>query len=70
MLIFFLIFAQNIDCGYTLEPPRRGESMFWTKNKETRYTPAYPLLYYMKVGFKGIFIARTCFPDDENNTLY
>ena len=32
--IFFLIFAQNIDCGYTLEPPRRGgsneypESMF------------------------------------------
>ena len=31
----FLIFAQNIDCGYTLEPPRRGgsneypQSMFW-----------------------------------------
>ena len=22
----FLIFAQNIDCGYTLEPPRRGDS--------------------------------------------
>ena len=22
----FLIFAQNIDCGYTLEPPRRGSS--------------------------------------------
>ena len=21
----FLIFAQNIDCGYTLEPPRRGD---------------------------------------------
>ena len=20
--IFFLIFAQNIDCGYSLEPPR------------------------------------------------
>ena len=35
----FLIFAQNIDCGYTLEPPRRGgsnkypQSMFWRKNK-------------------------------------
>ena len=34
----FLIFAQNIDCGYTLEPPRRGgsneypQSMFWSKN--------------------------------------
>ena len=23
---FFLIFAQNMDCGYTLEPPQRGGS--------------------------------------------
>ena len=44
----FLILAQNIDCGYTLEPPRRGGSneypqfMFWSKNKKNRYTPAYP----------------------------
>ena len=46
----FLIFAQNIDCGYTLEPPRRGrggsneypQSMFWSQNKKNRYTPAYP----------------------------
>ena len=44
----FLIFAQNIDCGYTLEPPRRGgsneypQSMFWNKNKKNRYTLAYP----------------------------
>ena len=35
--IIFLIFAQNIDCGYSLEPPRRGgsneylQSMFLTK---------------------------------------
>ena len=38
----FLIFAQNIDCGYTLEPPRRGgsneypQSRFWSKNKNQR----------------------------------
>ena len=38
----FLIFAQNIDCGYTLEPPRRGgsneypQSMFWSKNNKNR----------------------------------
>ena len=38
----FLIFAQNIDCGYTLEPPRRGgsneypQSMFWSKNEKNR----------------------------------
>ena len=44
----FLIFAQNIDCGYTLEPPGRGgsneypQSMFWSKNKKNRHTPAYP----------------------------
>ena len=36
----FDMFAQNIDCGYTLEPPRRGgsneypQSMFWIKNKK------------------------------------
>ena len=24
--IFFLISAQNIDCGYSLEPPQRGGS--------------------------------------------
>ena len=38
----FLIFAQNIDCGYTLEPPCRGgsnvypQSMFWRKSKNQR----------------------------------
>ena len=40
ILIFFLIFARNIDCGYTLEPPRRGgsneypQTRLWTKNKK------------------------------------
>ena len=35
--LFFLVLLQNIDCGYSLEPPRRGgsnvypQSMFWTK---------------------------------------
>ena len=47
MFDFFLIFAQNIDCGYMLEPPRRGgsneypQTMFWSENKKNRYTPAY-----------------------------
>ena len=36
----FNIFAQNINCGYTLEPPRRGgsneypQSVFWSKNNK------------------------------------
>ena len=37
--------------------------MFWSKNKKNRYTPANPSFFYIKVGFKGVFIARTCFPD-------
>ena len=38
--IIFLISAQNIDCGYSLEPPRRGgsneypQSMFLSRNKK------------------------------------
>ena len=65
MSAIFLIFAQNIDCGYTLEPPRRGgttkypQSMFWSKNKKNRYTPV--LLYKSRVC--GVYISRTCFPD-------
>ena len=44
----FNIFAQNIDCGYELEPPRRDgsneypQSMFWIKNKKNRHTPVNP----------------------------
>ena len=36
----FNMFAQNIDCGYTLEPPNRGgsnnypQSMFMIKDKK------------------------------------
>ena len=57
-MIFFLIFAQNIDCGYTLEPPRRGgsneypQSMFWSKNKKKRFTPANPS-FAIKSGVQG-----------------
>ena len=53
------IFAQNIDCGYTLEPPRpldqprRGgsneypHSMFWSKNKKKIGIPQHtPVLLY------------------------
>ena len=36
-LDIFLIFAQNIDCGYKLEYP---QSMFWNK-KDIRWT-CYP----------------------------
>ena len=47
-LNFFHISAQNIDCGYSLEPPRRGGSneypqyMFLSRNKKKMYTPVKP----------------------------
>ena len=58
----FHISAQNIDCGYSLEPPRRGgsneypQSMFLSRNKKNNVYPCEPQFYYIKVGFKGVKI--------------
>ena len=58
----FHISAQNIDCGYLLEPPRRGGSneypqfMFLSRNKKNNVYPCKPKFYYIKVGFKGVNI--------------
>ena len=58
----FHISAQNIDCGCSLEPPRRGssneypQSMFLSRNKKTNVYPREPQFYYIKVGFKGVRI--------------
>ena len=44
----FQISAQNIDCGYSLEPPRRGgsneypQSMFLAEILKIMYTPVNP----------------------------
>ena len=58
----FLISAQNIDCGYSLEPPRQGgsneytQSMFLSRNKKNNTYPCKPQFYYIKMGFKGVKI--------------
>ena len=55
----FHISAQNIDCGYSLEPPRRGgsneypQSMFLSKNLKINVYSYESQFYYIKVGFKG-----------------
>ena len=47
----FHISAQNIDCGYLLEPPRRGgsneypQSMFLSRNKKNTAYPCKPQFY-------------------------
>ena len=69
ILIFFHISAQNIDCGYPLEPPRRGgsngypQSMFWSRNKKNNLYPCKPQFYFIKVGSKGVNIIKACFRD-------
>ena len=58
----FHISAQNIDCGSSLEPPRRGgsneypQSMFLIRNKKNNAHPCKPQFYNIKVGLKGVKI--------------
>ena len=48
----FHISAENIDYGYSLEPPRRGgsneypQSMFLSRNKKNKFTP---VLYSLNI---------------------
>ena len=62
LIFFFYISAKNIDCGYLLEPPRRGgsneypQSMFLSRNKKDNIYPCKPQFYYTKVGFKRVKI--------------
>ena len=55
----FHISAQNIDCGYSLEPPRQGGSneykQYLAEIRKIMYTPVNQF-YYIKVGFKGVKI--------------
>ena len=65
----FHIPAQSLNCGYPLEPPRRGgsneypQSMFLSRNKKNNVYPCKPQSYYLKVGFKEVKIIKVCFRD-------
>ena len=43
-----IVAAQTMDCGYSLELPRRGgsneypQSMFWAEIRKIMYTPVNP----------------------------
>ena len=64
-MMFFNIFAQNIDCGCTLELPHRDgsneypQSMFWIKNKNNRYTPVNPRFVIYNRVYRGILFVDT-----------
>ena len=71
----FHISAQNIDCGYSLEPPRRDDSneypqsMFLSRNKKNNVYPCKPQFYYIKVGLKGSKLYRHVFVMNKNKVF-
>ena len=62
----FHLSAQNMDCGYSLKPPLRGDSneymypqsMFLSRNKKKKHNiyPCKPQVYHTEVWFKGVKI--------------
>ena len=36
---------------------------FGAKIRKKMYTPVHPQFHFIKVGCKGVFITRTCYPD-------
>ena len=45
----FLIFAQNIDCGYSLEPPRRGGSNEYPQSMFLSRSMKNIRVFYLKI---------------------
>ena len=46
----FNIFAQNIHCGYTLEPPRRASTMYVLSKKRKLGIPLQTPVFLYKSG--------------------
>ena len=64
----FHISAQNKDCGYLIELPRRGISnkyphSVFSRNKKNNVYPCKPQFYCIKVGFKGVETILVCLCD-------
>ena len=43
---------------------------FGAKIRRKKIYPCIPQFYYIKVGFKGVLIARTCFPDVKTGIFH
>ena len=63
----FHISAQNVDCGYLLEPPQQGgsneypQSMFLSRNKKINVYPGKPQFYLSKWGLRGANLYKCVF---------
>ena len=61
------IVAQNINCGYALHSTYN--LCFGAKIRKYVY-PFIPQFYYIKVGYKGVYIIRTCYRDVNADLFY
>ena len=77
-LLFFSYFCSKHRLWvHVLEPHRRGEAVltsthnlcFGAKIRKIGIPLHNPVLLYIKVGFKGVYITRTCFPDEYESLL-
>ena len=59
----FLIFAQTIDCGYNEAVLTSTHNLCFRAKIRKNVYPCKPQFYYIRVGCKGVFVTRTCFPD-------
>ena len=65
---FFLFLFQNIDCGYSLEPPRCTHNLFFEQKlaKYQNFSTDNFNHYNFK---KSLFIARACFRNVKTISL-
>ena len=61
----FHITPENIDCGYSLEPPRSSneypQSMFSAEIRKIMFTPVNPSFTILKWGLRGSKLCRHVF---------
>ena len=62
-VLIFNIFAQNLDRGYTLE--EFHNLCFGSKIRKIGIPQQTPILLY-EVGYEGVCISQTCFPDVDH----
>ena len=61
--IFFIIFAQNLDCGSEAVLTSTHNVCIRAKKKRNNEYHCKPQYYYIKVGRKTVYITRMCNPD-------
>ena len=59
----FLIFAPNIDCGYSEAVLTSTHNLWFGSKIRKKVYPCKPQFYYIKVGCRGVFVTWTCFRD-------